>query len=175
MSSKTRTKTRTEIITKTIMADYKFRGYACIPEMQIGDLAYKLGLNDTGLTTKTKRRTRTRKKGAYRMRPDIWLVNRDGQIVIIEVKSSRADFISDKKWHIYRQFCDMMYFAIDGSYINRDELPAGIGLMKLDESERGFYFDKKAKTKKFDLTPEIRCDLMFRMARSLSNRQCLLK
>ena len=163
-------KSKTEIITKTIMQDYKLRGYACIPEMQIGDLAYKLGLNDTGLKNK-----KGRKKGAYRMRPDIWLVSRLGRIVIIEVKSSRADFVSDKKWHIYRQFCDMMYFAIDGSYIDRDELPTGIGLMKLDSSERGFYFEKKAKVKKFDLKLEIRCDLMFRMARSLSNRQCLLK
>lgn len=160
---------KTEIITKTIMKDYKFRGYACIPEMQIGDLAYKLGLNDTGLVN-----SRGRKKGAYRMRPDIWLVNRDGKIIIIEVKSSRSDFTSDKKWHIYRQFCDMMYFAIDGSYIDKDELPAGIGLMKLDSSERGFYFDKKASSSKFDLTLEIRCDLMFRMARSLSNRQTLV-
>ena len=161
---------KTELITKTIMQDYMLQGYACIPEMQIGDLAIKLGLNHTGL-----KNSRGRNKKAYRMRADIWLVNRDGKIIIIEVKSSRADYTSDKKWHIYRQFCDSMYFAIDGDYIDKAELPAGVGLMKLDNSLRGYSIDKRATSKKLELPIEIRCDLMFRMARSLSNRQSLLK
>ena len=33
-------------------------------------------------------------------------VDRAGQLLIVEIKSSRADFLSDRKWPEYRQHCD---------------------------------------------------------------------
>jgi len=166
---------KSDKIKKAVMKDYKLKGWACIPEMHIGDLAYSLDKNKTGIHSKQANGGKGGEKGAYSMIPDIWLVNREKKIVIVEVKSSRADFKSDKKWHIYQQFCDLFYFAIDGDYISKDELPKGVGLIKLDGSKRGFGFVKKATSNKLSIPDDVYSDLMFRMARSMSNRQELLK
>lgn len=45
-------------------------------------------------------------------RADIVTIDRSGTITIIEVKSCIADFRSDFKWPEYRDFCDLLYFAI---------------------------------------------------------------
>ncbi len=44
-------------------------------------------------------------------RADLVALRRDGEIWIVEVKSSVADFRSDHKWTDYRQHCDRLYFA----------------------------------------------------------------
>ncbi len=49
-----------------------------------------------------------------------------GEIVIVEVKSSRADYLADHKWREYLQWCDAFYFA----------LPAHLGL-ELTPREEG--------------------------------------
>ena len=45
-------------------------------------------------------------------RADIAAVNRDGEVLIVEVKSSAADFRADRKWRDYAACCDRLYFAI---------------------------------------------------------------
>jgi len=45
-------------------------------------------------------------------RADVLALGRDGSLVIVEVKSSVADFRSDRKWPDYRQWCDQLYFAV---------------------------------------------------------------
>ena len=45
-------------------------------------------------------------------RADIAAVNRDGEVVIVEVKSSPADFRADRKWRDYAARCNRFYFAI---------------------------------------------------------------
>ena len=45
-------------------------------------------------------------------RADIAAVNRDGEVLIVEVKSSPADFRADRKWRDYAACCDRLYFAI---------------------------------------------------------------
>ena len=45
-------------------------------------------------------------------RADIAAVNRDGEVLIVEVKSSPADFRADRKWRDYVACCDRLYFAI---------------------------------------------------------------
>jgi hypothetical protein len=35
----------------------------------------------------------------------------DGEIIIVEIKSSVADFRADQKWTDYRQHCDRLFFA----------------------------------------------------------------
>src|ERR1700722_7176819 len=45
-------------------------------------------------------------------RADIVAVNRDGQVMIVEVKSSPTDFRADRKWRDYVACCDRLYFAI---------------------------------------------------------------
>ena len=45
-------------------------------------------------------------------RADVIAVNTKGEIWIIEIKSSPADYLSDHKWHEYMAYCDRFYFAI---------------------------------------------------------------
>jgi hypothetical protein len=44
-------------------------------------------------------------------RADILGVGPKGEIWIVEIKSSLADFRLDAKWHFYRDFCDRFFFA----------------------------------------------------------------
>jgi len=46
------------------------------------------------------------------LRADVWSLNTKCNVVISEVKSSWADFSSDKKWHKYFEFCNKFYFVI---------------------------------------------------------------
>jgi hypothetical protein len=45
-------------------------------------------------------------------RADILAMDGQGGIAIVEVKSSVADFRSDRKWPDYTAFCDRFYFAV---------------------------------------------------------------
>ncbi|NNU16090.1 MmcB family DNA repair protein [Parvularcula sp. ZS-1/3] len=45
-------------------------------------------------------------------RADIAAVSKKGEILMVEVKSCRADFEVDKKWPEYREYCDLFYFAV---------------------------------------------------------------
>ena len=49
-------------------------------------------------------------------RVDIAGLNKQGNVTIVEVKSSVADFRSDKKWTGYLDFCEAFYFAVDASF-----------------------------------------------------------
>lgn len=45
-------------------------------------------------------------------RLDLLGLGRDGLFTAIEVKSSRADFMADGKWHEYLDHADFFYFAV---------------------------------------------------------------
>ena len=64
-------------------------------------------------------------------RADIVALNNAGEIIIVEIKSGRADFRSDQKWPDYLDFCDRFYFAVDPD-LPRDILPADCGLIIAD-------------------------------------------
>jgi hypothetical protein len=53
-------------------------------------------------------------------RADIAAVNRHGEVLIVEIKSSLADFRADRKWRDYAACCDRLYFAIS------ERTPAGL-------------------------------------------------
>lgn len=55
-------------------------------------------------------------------RVDVIAVGRDGRITIVEVKSSRQDFLSDRKWPDYLEWGDRFYFAVSDAF-PRDILP----------------------------------------------------
>jgi len=44
-------------------------------------------------------------------RADILALGRTGDLVIVEIKSSVADFRADRKWSAYRDFSDRLYFC----------------------------------------------------------------
>jgi hypothetical protein len=66
-----------------------------------------------------------------RRRADVIAVNAAGEIVIVEVKSGRADFQSDRKWPEYLEFCDRFFFAVEPDF-PRDILPVDCGLIVAD-------------------------------------------
>ena len=55
-------------------------------------------------------------------RVDLIAIGSGGEITIVEVKSSRQDFISDRKWQAYLEWADRFYFAVAEGF-PRDLLP----------------------------------------------------
>jgi hypothetical protein len=47
-----------------------------------------------------------------RRRVDLVTINNKGWIIIIEIKSSSDDFLSDKKWGEYIEWADQFYFGV---------------------------------------------------------------
>lgn len=66
-----------------------------------------------------------------RRRADVIALHASGEIVIVEVKSGRADFQSDRKWPDYLEFCDRFFFAVEPDF-PRAILPADCGLIVAD-------------------------------------------
>ena len=64
-------------------------------------------------------------------RADVVAVNAAGDIVIVEIKSSVADFRADQKWRDYRAHCDRLYFAIPEDVPQRI-MPEDEGLIVAD-------------------------------------------
>ncbi len=64
-------------------------------------------------------------------RADIVALGPDGTIVIVEVKSSVADYRADAKWRCYRSFCDRLIFAISAA-IPVTVMPDEAGLIVAD-------------------------------------------
>ena len=64
-------------------------------------------------------------------RADLAAIDRAGAITLVEVKSCRADFRSDRKWHEYLAYCDRFYFAV-GRDFPLDLLPSDEGLIVAD-------------------------------------------
>ena len=49
-------------------------------------------------------------------RADVLALGRGGDLVIVEIKSSVADFRADRKWVQYRDFADRFYFAVPNNF-----------------------------------------------------------
>jgi hypothetical protein len=64
-------------------------------------------------------------------RADIVALNDAGEIVIVEIKSCRADFRADQKWPDYLEFCDRFFFAVAPDF-PREILPEECGLIVAD-------------------------------------------
>ena len=64
-------------------------------------------------------------------RADLIGVSDSGEIWIVEIKSSPADYRSDCKWPEYRDYCDRLFFAIPSS-MDPDMMPGDTGLMMAD-------------------------------------------
>ena len=64
-------------------------------------------------------------------RADVLSIDASNRIFIAEIKSSPADFLSDRKWPDYLEWCDGFYFAID---TNTPEhlIPQSAGLVMAD-------------------------------------------
>ena len=64
-------------------------------------------------------------------RADLVALGGDGEIVIVEIKSSVADFRADQKWMDYRLHCDRLFFATIAE-VPCEIFPADAGLIVAD-------------------------------------------
>ena len=60
--------------------------------------------------------TQTEFKLSNGRRVDVMAIDRNGDFVIVEVKSSIADYRSDRKWHEYLIFSERFYFAVPAGF-----------------------------------------------------------
>ena len=65
------------------------------------------------------------------LRVDVMALGPKGEIWVVECKSCRADFISDRKWQGYLEFCDRFFWAVDCDFPD-ELLPEGSGLIRAD-------------------------------------------
>ena len=65
------------------------------------------------------------------LRVDVIAIGPNGEIWIIECKSSRADFQSDHKWQGYLEWCDRFFWCVD-QHFPTEILPKGSGLIIAD-------------------------------------------
>jgi hypothetical protein len=64
-------------------------------------------------------------------RADVIGLDDRGQVMIVEIKSSWTDYITDGKWPEYREYCDTFHFAVAESF-PRERLPGDVGLIVAD-------------------------------------------
>ena len=64
-------------------------------------------------------------------RADVLGLGKAGDLIIVEIKSSVADFRADRKWTGYRDFADRFYFAVP-NHFPKMLIPEECGLMVAD-------------------------------------------
>jgi len=64
-------------------------------------------------------------------RADLMALDAGGEIWIVEIKSSVADFRADQKWQDYRAYCDRLFFATC-TEVPCDIFPKDTGLIVAD-------------------------------------------
>jgi hypothetical protein len=64
-------------------------------------------------------------------RADVMALGGDGEIWIVEIKSSPEDLRTDHKWMEYRAHCDRLFFAVDAA-MPGDLMPEDAGLIVAD-------------------------------------------
>ncbi len=64
-------------------------------------------------------------------RADVFAIDARGRCLIVEIKSSPADFRADAKWRDYLGYGDSFYFAVAAGF-PRDMLPTDTGLIIAD-------------------------------------------
>ncbi|WP_172328332.1 MmcB family DNA repair protein [Mangrovicoccus sp. HB161399] len=65
------------------------------------------------------------------LRADVMALGPKGEIWIVECKSGRADFMSDRKWQGYLDWCDRYFWAVDADF-PVELLPQETGLIFAD-------------------------------------------
>jgi hypothetical protein len=64
-------------------------------------------------------------------RADVLALGKSGDLVIVEIKSTVADFRADRKWTAYRDYADRLYFAVPSGFPSV-LIPEECGLMVAD-------------------------------------------
>lgn len=87
-----------------------------------------------------------------KLRADILSFNYKDKMIVVEVKSSLADYKTDKKWQDYLKFSTQFYFAFDSDFpltkeIIKEIKSTGAGILVVDlESNIKLYRSNSTKT-----------------------------
>jgi hypothetical protein len=98
-------------------------------------------------------------------RADLVALGGDGEIVIVEIKSSVADFRADQKWMEYRLHCDRLFFATIAD-VPSEIFPQGTGLIVAD----AFGASIRYEAPEHRLLPARRKTMMLRFAHTAALR-----
>ncbi len=98
-------------------------------------------------------------------RADIAAVNGEGEVIIVEIKSSPADFRADRKWRDYVACCDRLYFAIS-ERTPAELMPLEAGLIVADPY--GAEILREAEFQR--MAPPSRRALLLRFAQAAADR-----
>ena len=98
-------------------------------------------------------------------RADIAAINSEGEVLIVEIKSSPADFRADRKWRDYIACCDRLYFAIS-ERTPAELMPIEAGLIVADPY--GAEILREAELQR--LAPPSRRALLLRFAQAAADR-----
>jgi hypothetical protein len=98
-------------------------------------------------------------------RADILALGRSGDLIIVEIKSSVADYRADRKWTSYREFADRLYFAVPSGF-PRALISEECGLIVADGFGAAILRDGISSP----LAPARRRSLMLRFARTAASR-----
>ncbi|AXK82126.1 DNA repair protein MmcB-related protein [Pseudolabrys taiwanensis] len=98
-------------------------------------------------------------------RADLVALDGGGQIWIVEIKSSIADFRADQKWPDYRLHCDRLFFATSLE-VPCEIFPADTGLIVAD----AFGADFKCEAPEHKLPAATRKAMMLLFARAAAMR-----
>lgn len=98
-------------------------------------------------------------------RADIVALAQDASILIVEIKSSIADFRADQKWPDYRLHCDRLYFAICPE-IPVEIMPQDAGLIVAD----GFGAEMLREAPEHRLAAATRRSMLLRFAHAAAHR-----
>ena len=98
-------------------------------------------------------------------RADIVAVNGEGEVLIVEIKSSPADFRADRKWRDYAVCCDRLYFAIS-AHTPVEIMPGDAGLIVAD----GYGAEILREAGLQRMAPSSRRALLLRFAQAAADR-----
>lgn len=65
------------------------------------------------------------------LRVDVMALGPKGEVWVIECKSGRADYLSDRKWQGYLDWCDRFFWAVDADF-PAELLPEATGVILAD-------------------------------------------
>lgn len=65
------------------------------------------------------------------LRVDLMALGPKGEVWVIECKSGRMDYVTDRKWQGYLEWCDRFFWAVDADFPT-DLLPDRSGLILAD-------------------------------------------
>ncbi|MEG8041059.1 MmcB family DNA repair protein [Sphingomonas sp. LR60] len=97
-------------------------------------------------------------------RADLMAVDPRGQLVIVEIKVSRADLLGDGKWQDYLAHCDRFYWAVPAGFdtspiAGEAFLPERTGLIIADRYDAAIV--REARTDPLPAATRKRCTLAF--------------